>query len=134
MFSRALSRQLNKQLAYASRGNSTIAGTVNYRCNYHDAERTFFVDPAKDINWTYGDFWGQIMLVAGGLTKAGYGPGSTIATDLDHTIETILLQMACAHNGMQFVTAKDENELNRLSEFAFVDGSVPATNASFLQG
>jgi len=123
-------RQVAK--SFEHRSNSTIAGTVYYRCNYHNPERTALISPTENIKWTYGELWGQVMAVAGGLTKAGYGPGSVIATDLDRTTESLLLQLATAHNGMLLLTVNNEAELKGNS--VHVDGNVAASATSFLKG
>jgi hypothetical protein len=125
---------LTRQVAnnFERRSNSTIAGTVYYRCNYHNPERTALISPTENIKWTYGELWAQVMKVAGGLTKAGYGPGSVIASDLDRNSESILLQMAVGHNGMQLLTVHNEDELNRSS--VHVNGTVAASTSSFLKG
>lgn len=129
---RTASQRLSKQ--FERRANSTIAGTVYYRCSYHGTEHTALVSPSENIKWTYGELWEQIMAVAGGLTKAGYGPGSVVATDLDRNAQNILLQMAIAHNQMQLLTVKNEDEYNRLASSVGVQGSVPSSSSSFLQG
>jgi len=116
------------------RSNSTIAGTIYYRCNYHDPGRTAFLSPSEKIKWTYGDLWQQIMVVAGGLKTSGFQPGAVIATDLDYTSQSLLLQMAIAHEGMQVMTVKNEDEYKRLSQSVHVDGAVSSSGASFLQG
>jgi len=127
---RMATRQVAK--SFERRSNSTIAGTVYYRCNYHNPERTALISPTENIKWTYGELWGQVMAVAGGLTKAGYGPGSVIATDLDRTTESLLLQLATAHNGMLLLTVNNEAELKGNS--VHVDGNVAASATSFLKG
>jgi len=123
-------RQLTKQFG---RSNSTIAGTVYYRCSYHNPERVALICPSEKIKWTYGELWENVLTVAGGLTQAGYGPGSVIATDLDRNTPALLLQMAVAHNQMQLLTVKNEDEYKRLGAAVSVDGAV-ATSGSFLQG
>jgi hypothetical protein len=126
----------NRQLAghFGRRSNSTIAGTVYYRCTYHGPERTAVISPSEKIKWTYAEFWDQIEAVAGGLTKAGYGAGSIIATDLDHNSQSLLLQMACAHNQMQLLTVTNEEEYKRLGPSVGVQGAVSASESSFLKG
>lgn len=127
-------RMAPRQLAqrFGHRSNSTIAGCVYYRCNYHGPEKTALISPTENIKWTYGELWAQVMLVAGGLTKAGYGPGSIVATDLDRNSESLLLQLAVAHNGMQLLTVNGEDDLKRAS--VHVDGMVADPKSSFLNG
>jgi hypothetical protein len=118
----------------AHRSNSTIAGTVYYRCNYHNPERIALISPAESLKLTYGELWAKVMAVAGGLTNAGFGAGSVVATDLDRSAHSVFLQMAAAHNGMQLLTVKDEEEYNRLAPMVYAQGAVSASSDSFLKG
>jgi hypothetical protein len=130
-----LARTATQSVARQVRGNSTISGTIFYRCSYHaQISKTALICPAEKINWTYEELWAQVMTVAGGLTKAGYGPGSIVATDLDHTSQALLLQMAVAHNGMQILTVKNEEEYKKFSSMVGAQGSVPSSDKSFLTG
>jgi hypothetical protein len=107
---------------------------VSYRCDYHNAERIALIAPAEKIKWTYGELWGQILAVAGGLTQAGFQPGSVVASDANSSSSGLLLQMAIAHNQMQLLTVTSQAEYERLSPSVGVSGIVAAENSSFLQG
>lgn len=132
MYSRMRPGMLARQLH--CRFNTTIASTVSYRCDYHNAERIALISPAEKIKWTYGELWGQILAVAGGLTKAGFQPGSVVATDTNFNSSSLLLQLAVAHNQMQLLTVQSQDEFERLSPCVGVAGVVAASSSSFLQG
>eukprot|EP00931_Biecheleriopsis_adriatica_P097886 TRINITY_DN71750_c0_g1_i1.p1 TRINITY_DN71750_c0_g1~~TRINITY_DN71750_c0_g1_i1.p1 ORF type:complete len:310 (-),score=47.39 TRINITY_DN71750_c0_g1_i1:177-1106(-) len=116
----------------AARSNSTIAGTVGYRCNYHQPDRLALTCPHENVEWTYGELWGRVQKVAGGLKGLGYQPGSVIATDLNHSASNLLLQLAVAHNGMLLMTLQDKGKLDELSPQVQIDGAVMTGGSSFL--
>lgn len=121
--------------ALAVRTNTTIAGTVYYRCAYHDKHRTALLCPSENVKWTYDELWQQISSTAGGLKSLGYNEGDVVATDLQLTgnsTANVLLQMAIAHNGMQLMTVKDAGELAALSEEIYVSGVVMKDSSSSL--
>jgi len=118
--------------AAAARSNSTIAGTVSYRCTYHEPERLALTAPQEQVEWTYGELWGRVQKVAGGLQGLGYRPGSVIATDLHHGVPSLLLQLAVAHNGMKLMAVKDKGQLDELCTEILVDGAVMTGSTSFL--
>jgi hypothetical protein len=115
-----------RQLAthFGRRSNSTIAGTIYYRCNYHDPERVALISPSEDIKWTYGELWSQVMVVAGALKNSGFSAGDIVATDLDYTSQSLLFQFAIAHEGMQLLTVKDAAQYNSLAPRIGVAGAV----------
>lgn len=119
-------------MAGTARANSTIAGTLNYRCTYHDADKLALLSPQENVKWSYGEFWGHVQRVAGGLKKMGFQPGAVIATDMKNTVPNLLLQMAVAHNGMRVMTVKNAEELGSLSAEVPVAGAVFAGGNSFL--
>jgi len=118
--------------ARAVRANSTIAGTLYYRISYHDVNKLALICPHENVKWTYGEFWGHVQRVAGGLRKMGYQPGAVIATDLQNTVSNLLLQMAVAHNGMFVMTLKNAEELGSISAQIPVQGAVMTSSTSFL--
>lgn len=115
-----------------ARANSTIAGTLNYRCTYHNADKLALLSPQENVKWSYGEFNGHVQRVAGGLKKMGFQPGAVIATDMKNTVPNLLLQMAVAHNGMRVMTVKNAEELGSLSAQVPVEGAVFAGGNSFL--
>lgn len=116
----------------AVRSNSTIAGTLYYRCAFHEGDRTALVVPHEKVKWTYKEFWDNVQRVAGGLKKMGYHSGQVIASDMGNSVANLVLHMAVAHNGMQVLTVKNKEELDALTEQVFVDGAVMSSGASFL--
>jgi len=118
--------------AGAVRGNSTIAGTLYYRCSYHDSKKVALICPHEKVQWTYGEFWEHVQRVAAGLKGLGYQQNSVVATDMKNTVPNLLLQMAAAHNGMVVLTVKNAAELDKLSEQIPVQGAVLASSGSFL--
>jgi len=120
-------------IARATRSNSTIAGCLYYRISYHDSKKTGLVAPHEGVKWSYGEFWSRVERAAGGLKSLGYQPGSVIATDLTNSVANVLLQLAVAHNGMQLLTVKSKEELDRLAPMLPVMGAVMTDSSSFLQ-
>eukprot|EP00419_Tripos_fusus_P023385 CAMPEP_0172713368 /NCGR_PEP_ID=MMETSP1074-20121228/62259_1 /TAXON_ID=2916 /ORGANISM="Ceratium fusus, Strain PA161109" /LENGTH=311 /DNA_ID=CAMNT_0013537449 /DNA_START=53 /DNA_END=988 /DNA_ORIENTATION=- len=115
------------------RANTTIAETVYYRCNYHNKEALALISPREDVQWTYGQLWKQISSLAGGLKSMGFSQGDVIANDCQqHSVGTVLLQLAASHNGMKVMTVLNEGEFNALSRVVPVTGVVMENNASFL--
>lgn len=115
-----------------ARTNSTIAGTVYYRCSYHNPGALAVSSPHEGIEWKYDELWSNITRVAGGLKSMGYAPGDVIASDLGLSAYNILLQMACAHSGMTVLTVNDAAEFDRLSLAVNVRGAVAKDSSSFL--
>jgi len=64
------------------------------------------------------------MVVAGALKSSGFSAGDIVATDLDYTSQSILFQMAIAHEGMQLMTVKDAAQYNSLAPRLGVAGAV----------
>lgn len=116
----------------AARSNSTIAGTVSYRCTYHQPDRLAVSAPQEQVEWTYGELWGRVQKIGAGLQGLGYQPGAVIATDMHHGVSSLLLQLAVAHNGMKMMAVKDKAQLDELSTQVIVDGAVMSGGSSFL--
>jgi hypothetical protein len=114
------------------RRNSTLAGTLYYRINYHNKEKLALRCPKEKVEWSYEELWGHVQRVAGGLQKAGYRQGTVIATDLENTVSNIVLQLAVAHNGMSIVTVKSKEEMEQIGAQVDVSGAVMSSGSSFL--
>lgn len=132
MFSIQAMKGVCRPAARFARSNSTIAGTVYYRCSFHEADRLALTCPKEQVEWTYGELWGRVQKVAGGLKGLGYQPGAVIATDLNHCVSNLMLQLAVAHNGMKMVALKDKQQLDELSNYIHIDGAVMTSGSSFL--
>jgi len=116
-----------------SRSNTTLAGTVSYRTNYHEGGATALVCAREKVKWTYNELWSQIDSVAGGLANLGYGQGQVLATDVAATsASNVVLQCATAHLGVQFMTVESAEQLEKLRNSVHVTGAVMSGGSSFL--
>lgn len=115
------------------RSNTTIAGTVSYRCNYHSPDRVALVSPSQGIEWTYGELWGKILQVAGGMTKVGFSSGGAVVSDETDSVANLLLQMAAAHNGMIVAFVDSEEQLKCMESSVPLQGAVFGSSSSFLK-
>lgn len=127
-------RRFTRQMLAATsvRTNTTIAETVFYRVNYHDKDATALVCPKENVKWSYTELSEKISELAGGLKSKGYGHGDIIATDLQHGVGNVLLQLALSWNGMQVVPVKDAKEFDQVAGRLPVAGAVMGNSSSFL--
>jgi len=88
--------------------------------------------PQTKVKWSYAELWHEITSLAGGLKTLGYQQGDVIATDTDHSVSNVLLQLAASHNGMKVLTSKSAGEFDKLSQLVPVKGAVMANSSSFL--
>lgn len=112
--------------------NSTIAGTVYYRCSYHNPGALAVSSPHEGVNWKYDELWSNITRLSGGLNAMGYGKGDVVVSDLGLSAYNILLQTALAHSGMKILTVSNAEEFERLSQIVYVRGAVSVDSSSFL--
>jgi len=115
------------------RANTTIAETVYYRCNYHNKDALALISPCEEVQWTYAQLWKRISGLAGGLKSMGFSQGDVIANDCpQHSVGTVLLQLAASHNGMKVMMVSNEGEFTTLSKMVPVTGAVMENSSSFL--
>ena len=67
--------------------------------------------PRQQVLWSYGELHQRVRQLAGGLRELGVGKGDVVASDLPNVCENLLLQLAVAHLGGSFASAKDEKSL-----------------------
>ena len=67
--------------------------------------------PRQSVLWSYGELHQRVRQLAGGLRELGVGRGDVVASDLPNVTENLLLQLAVAHLGASFASAKDEKSL-----------------------
>ena len=67
--------------------------------------------PRQQVLWSYGELHQRVRQLAGGLRELGVGKGDVVASDLPNVCENLLLQLAVAHLGASFASAKDEKSL-----------------------
>lgn len=67
--------------------------------------------PRQQVRWSYGELHQRVRRLAGGLRELGVGKGDVVASDLPNVCENLLLQLAVAHLGASFASAKDEKSL-----------------------
>ena len=67
--------------------------------------------PRQQVRWSYGELHQRVRQLAGGLRELGVGKGDVVASDLPNVCENLLLQLAVAHLGASFASAKDEKSL-----------------------
>ena len=67
--------------------------------------------PRQQVRWSYGELHQRVRQLAGGLRELGVGKGDVVASDLPNVCENLLLQLAVAHLGAAFASAKDEKSL-----------------------
>jgi len=116
-----------------SRSNTTLAGTVSYRCSYQDGGATALVCAREKVKWSYNELWNQIDSVAGGLAQAGYGQGQVLASDVAATsASNVVLQLASAHLGVKFMSVESAEQFEKLRGNVHVTGAVMSSGNSFL--
>merc|ERR1719281_1974929 len=117
------------------RTNTTIAGTVNYRCLYHDADKLALLCPHENVTWSYSQLWAKISELAGGFKQLGYQQGEIVVTEAQNSTANLLVQLAASHNGMRVLTVKNAEELESLrpSFGSALKGAAMPTASSFLK-
>jgi len=88
--------------------------------------------PRQQVQWSYGELHQRVRQLAGGLRELGVGRGDVVASDLPNVCENLLLQLAIAHLGASFASAKDEKSL--LAKVGEVRCAVVSPEASWLWG
>jgi hypothetical protein len=119
----------------AVRTNTTLAGTVSYRCMYHDGDKLALLCPHENVKWSYNELWAKISEMAGGFQQLGYQKGEIVVTEAKHSTANLLVQLAASHNGMRVLTVKNAEELEQLAP-AFgsaLKGAALPTKSSFLK-
>ena len=81
--------------------------------------------PRQQVRWSYGELHQRVRQLAGGLRELGVGKGDVVASDLPNVCENLLLQLAVAHLGASFASAKDEKKANGAAEVDELDLPAP---------
>jgi acyl-CoA synthetase (AMP-forming)/AMP-acid ligase II len=108
---------------------------VNYRCLYHDGDRTAILCPHENVKWSYNELWAKISEMAGGFKQLGYQQGEIVVTEAQNSTANLLVQLAASHNGMRVLTVKNKEQLDGLmpSLGTAIKGAALPTASSFLK-
>jgi acyl-CoA synthetase (AMP-forming)/AMP-acid ligase II len=79
------------------------------------------------VHWSYEEFFSRSLSLACGLRSDGYKSGDALISDLPNIPENLLLQIACAHLGVAYCTAKDGPSIQKMIDSGVkVRGAVAA--------